>query len=70
MVTDDAVIRMTIESRSHNFLVAIDGRSEKCGEDTSLIIRKAPYKVRIIKRHSQKYFHTLREKMMWGADTR
>ncbi len=70
VVTDDSVIRMTIESRSHNFLVAIDGRSEKCGEDTSLVIRKAPYKVRIIKRHSQKYFHTLREKMMWGADTR
>ena len=70
VVTDDSVIRLTIESRSHNFLVAIDGRSEKCSEDTSLTIRKAPYKVRIIKRHSQKYFHTLREKMMWGADTR
>lgn len=70
VVPDDAVIRMTVESRSHNFLVAIDGRSEKCGEDTALVIRKASYNVSIIKRHSQKYFHTLREKMMWGADTR
>ncbi len=70
VVPDDAVIRLTVESRSHNFLVAIDGRSEKCGEDTALVIRKAPYQVSIIKRHTQKYFHTLREKMMWGADTR
>ena len=70
VVRDDAVIRIRVESRSHNFLVAIDGRSEKCSEDTVLTIRKAPYQVKIIKRHSQKYFHTLREKMMWGADTR
>ena len=70
VIPDDSVIRISVESRSHNFLVAIDGRSEKCSEETILTIRKAPYKVKIIKRHSQKYFHTLREKMMWGADTR
>ena len=29
-----------------------------------------PYRVRVIKRAGSKYFHTLREKMMWGADTR
>ena len=70
VVPDDAVVTMTVESRSHNFLVAIDGRSEKCAEGTLLTIRKAPHAARIIKRHSQKYFHTLKEKMMWGADTR
>ena len=30
----------------------------------------APYRVRVIKRAGTKYFHTLREKMMWGADQR
>jgi len=70
VVPDDVSVRVRVESRNHNFLVAIDGRSEKCSEDTVLIVHKAPYKVRIIKRHSQRYFHTLREKMMWGADTR
>jgi NAD+ kinase len=70
VVPDDVVITVSVESRSHNFLVAIDGRSEKCGEETMLTIRKAPYRVKIIKRHNQKYFLTLREKMMWGADTR
>lgn len=70
MLPEDAVVKVSVESRSHNFLVAVDGRSEKCSEETSLVIRKAPFRVRIIKRHCQKYFHTLREKMMWGADTR
>lgn len=59
-----------MESRSHNFLVAIDGRSEKMQEGTQLTIRKAPYQVRIVKQKNQRYFSTLREKLMWGADTR
>ena len=67
---DNLEITLTVESRSHNFLVAIDGRSESCQDTTKLTIRKAPYPVKIIKRNTHKYFHTLREKMMWGADTR
>ena len=39
VVPDDAVVRLRVESRNHNFLVAIDGRSEKCAEGTTLTIR-------------------------------
>ncbi|MBQ6205329.1 MAG: NAD kinase [Prevotella sp.] len=70
VVRDDAVISITVESRSHNFLIAIDGRSEKCDEGTRLTIRKAPYSIRIVKRNGHKYFTTLREKMTWGLDNR
>ena len=69
-IKDDCVITITVESRSHNFLIAIDGRSEKCKEGTKLTIRKAPYCIHIVKRQGQKYFSTLREKMMWGLDQR
>ena len=70
VINDDCEIELTVESRSHNFLVAIDGRSEKLVEGTRLIIRKAPYHIYIVKRHNQRYFSTLREKLMWGADQR
>lgn len=70
VVRDDAVITITVESRNHNFLIAIDGRSEKCDEGTRLTIRKAPYSIRIVKRNGHKYFTTLREKMTWGLDNR
>lgn len=70
VIPDNAEICLTVESRSHNFLVALDGRSENCHEETRLTLRKAPYKVKVVKRTGQKYFHTLREKMMWGADQR
>ena len=70
VIPDDSVVTLTVESRSHNFLIAVDGQSEKCAEGTRLTIRKAPYNIRIVKRSSQRYFSTLREKMMWGADKR
>ena len=68
--SEDSEIKLTVESRTHNFLVALDGRSENLPESTRLTLRKAPYRVRVIKRAGTKYFHTLREKMMWGADQR
>lgn len=70
VVSDDAVITLTVESRSHSFLIAVDGRSAKCKEGTRLTIRKAPYHICVVKRSGHKYYSTLREKMMWGADGR
>ena len=70
VINDDSVIELTVESRTHNYLVAVDGRSAALDERIPLVISKAPYTVRIVKRASQHYFATLREKMMWGMDAR
>ena len=70
VLADSSVIELEVESRSHNFLVAIDGRSEKCKEGTRLTLSRAPYDVQVVKRPGHRYFDALREKMMWGADTR
>ena len=70
VINDDWEITLDVESRSHNFLVAIDGRSETCREGTRLTIRKADYKIKVVKRPNHVFFHTLRNKMMWGADGR
>lgn len=70
VINDTSVIELEVCSRSHNFLVAVDGRSIKMAEETRLTIRKAPYTIKLIKLKSQRYFSTLHEKLMWGADTR
>ena len=70
VINDDWEITLDVESRSHNFLVAIDGRSETCQEGTRLNIRKADYNIKVVKRPNHVFFHTLRDKMMWGADGR
>ena len=69
-VTDDAEITLHVASRNHNFLVSLDGRSEKCSEDITLTIRKAPYAVKVLKRPGQSFFRTLSMKLGWGSDAR
>lgn len=70
VIRDDWEITLNVESRNHNFLVAIDGRSEPCQENTELTICRADYTIKVVKRFNHIFFDTLRNKMMWGADVR
>lgn len=67
---DSAEIRLSVESRNHHFLVAIDGRSEACTEATHLTLRRAPYNIKVLQRKDHSFYSTLREKLMWGTDPR
>ena len=67
---DQVELTLSVESRNHNFLVAIDGRSEACTEATRLILRRAPYNIKVLQRKNHSFYSTLREKLMWGTDPR
>lgn len=70
IVCDDVVITLRVRSRSHKFLIAVDGRSESISENTTITLRRAPYAIGVMKVMHQNFFDTLRDKMMWGADQR
>ncbi|MDO4950027.1 MAG: NAD kinase [Bacteroidales bacterium] len=70
VITDDQTIRLEVESRSRNFLLSVDGRSESIHQGVTLCVRRAPYDVKLVKRPHHEFFETLRNKMMWGADNR
>jgi NAD+ kinase len=70
VIPDNSVVTLKVESRSHNFLIAVDGRSESLPEGTLITIRKADYTAKVVRFCDHRYFSTLREKMMWGADQR
>jgi NAD+ kinase len=67
---DQAQVTLSVESRNHNFLVAIDGRSDACTEDVRLTVCRAPYNIKVVKRPESSFFRTLRTKLMWGNDVR
>ncbi len=67
---DQAILTLSVESRNHNFLVAIDGRSEACTENTKLTLKKASYTIKVLQRKNHSFYSTLREKLMWGTDPR
>ena len=70
VLCDDAEIELRVESRSGNFLISLDGRSQSYRDNVHLRIRKAPYSVNVVTQPEHNFFSTLRKKMMWGADRR
>ena len=70
IIGDDTVIEIKVNSRSHNFLIAIDGRNESCNDTTTITVRKASYKQLVIRPIEHSFIHNLQEKLRWGADIR
>lgn len=70
IISDLSVVRLKAYSRSHNFLLAVDGRSKALKESTEVVISKAPHMVNILRIARKNYFEVLKEKMNWGVDKR
>lgn len=70
VINDNTEIEIRVNSRSHNFLIALDGRNESCDESTTIKVRKAGYKQLIIRLKEHSFIQNLQEKLMWGADIR
>lgn len=70
VISNENEITLTVTGRARNFLVAIDGRSSTISNGERLVIRKAGYTLKVVKRTNGSFFTTLREKLMWGADKR
>ena len=70
VLSDSTTIEIKVNSRSRNFLIAVDGRNESCDESTTITVRKATYKQLIVRRREHSFIQNLRDKLMWGADQR
>lgn len=70
VVDDSSIISLKVESRSHMFLVSVDGQSRVLDESISIQVRRGEYTLRVVKRVGHTFYETLRDKLMWGADVR
>lgn len=70
IINDDCKIGVRVKSRSGNYQIAVDGYSIHLPESTSVFIEKAEYQIKSIQPQNHTFFKTLRNKLMWGADTR
>lgn len=67
---DSMKLTLQIESRSGNLLVSADSRSAVIEDRLELTIYKAPFSIKTIRLRGHNFYHTLRTKLMWGADRR
>lgn len=70
VIPDNYTLSLSVESRSRNFLISLDGRSEVVPSGTQLTVCKADFTTKVIKRYGHTFYETLREKLMWGTDVR
>lgn len=70
ILKDDVEIRLKVHSRSEKYSLCVDSRYNTVGIDDEIIIKKAPFKIKIVKYNNYSYFKNLREKLKWGTDSR
>ncbi len=70
VIRDDSVIRIRVEGKSPDFLVSLDSRIEQVDQALELTIRKASFKINLLRLTDKNFFQTIREKLNWGLDNR
>jgi NAD+ kinase len=71
VIPDTKEIRLEVRSRSGSFFVTVDNRVAAMEmPNNSFIIRKASFELKMVKLPFNSYYTTIRNKLMWGADTR
>ena len=70
IVEDNAILSFEVQSRSNNFLLSLDSRSQILDVSSRLVVRKAGFAARLVKLTDDNFFNTLRSKLSWGLDMR
>lgn len=70
IIPDDVSLTFEIEARSSKFLVSCDSRTETVDRSVKIILNKASFHVNLIRLNNETYLTTLRNKLLWGIDTR
>ena len=70
VVPDDYVLSFSIESRTGKAMVALDTRTVLVDNKVELAVRKADAQVRLLRLPFTNYIDNLRDRLMWGHDTR
>ncbi|MDO6736431.1 NAD kinase [Wenyingzhuangia sp. 2_MG-2023] len=70
VISDDTEIKLKVLRREDQFLASLDSRVTAINVETELIVSKAPFLAKIIALKDHTFINTLRDKLLWGQDTR
>ena len=70
VLSDNQVITFEVEGRSSYYLATLDSRTETLHTSTQIAVRKESFQINLIRLSNENYLGTLRNKLMWGLDTR
>jgi len=70
IIPDNVSLRFEVEARSTKFLVSCDSRTATVDRSVKITINKAAFHVNLVRLNNESYLTTLRNKLLWGIDTR
>lgn len=70
VVPDHFPISLEVEGRDRTYLLSLDGNSKSIRQGEQVVIRKAEFMINVIKFEDNNFLDTIRNKMLWGIDTR
>ena len=70
IVMDTCQLAFEVESRSGNFLAALDSRSFTVDTSVRISVQQETFKARLVKLSDDNFLNTLRSKLNWGWDIR
>ncbi len=70
VLSDNNILSFEIEGRSSKYLVTCDSRTEVIDTSIKIKVKKADFGINLIRLNNENYLSTLRNKLLWGIDTR
>ncbi|MGN6180521.1 MAG: NAD kinase [Mucilaginibacter sp.] len=70
ILPDSSVLSFEVECRGNNYLISCDSRTEVAPKNMRFFVKKAGFKLNLIRLNNESYLTTLRNKLMWGLDAR
>lgn len=70
IIPDHTVLSFEVETRAKHFLCSIDSRYKTVEKSFQVALRKESFGLKLLRMPENSYLKTLREKLMWGEDTR
>ena len=70
VISDKYEIKVKVEGRAKQFLVALDSRIQTMDAGIELTMKKESFKINMIETETQDFSSTLRNKLLWGLDKR
>ena len=70
VIPDNTNITLKISGRENEFFVSLDSKITTLSNEMLILIKKAPYKIKMIQLENDNFLETLRDKLYWGKDKR
>ena len=70
VVPDNNIISFEVESRTDDFICALDSRRVTTGKEVQIAVKKESFDIKLIRMNENNFLQTLREKLSWGLDKR